>query len=318
MKTEQEDYRGNAIAAMDEILTEKNAVALEMIPDPRFESSVVPVLSVPQGREIQSVKQYLDEFLDRPERRRGMSTLVTQESFITAVLRFMGGSSIIFADPNPKAPSLLAIFDYHEKGTTEEVDDGEVAAGWCQHKAKLALRMSKEWEAWYGIHEKQLDQASFAAFIADHVQDCVLVDDAAEAELPVRELRELLQARLGGPNALMKLGRGLEVNLGVQVKNMLTLETGEIKVAYVETQSSEGGAPITTPNLFYITIPVFYGGGAYRIPVRLRYRMAGSDVRWSFHLYRPDLTFEHAFAELIEKVREKTELPVVLGSPEAA
>lgn len=307
------ELAGGAVLSLDAIAKEKNAVTIIDLQHPSIEGSV-PVASVPQGRSLLSVRGFMEEYLDRPLRRRGLATVLSARAFVDLVNRFRGASSAVFADPDPKAPSLTAVFNYHEKGTTEAVDEGTAEPGWCDHRAKLACRMSEEWKAWTSIHAKPLSQQDFAEFLQDRIADCVIVDSAKET--PIAEMVEQLQARLGGPIQLMKLARGLEVKQGLAVKNAITLETGELQVSFIETQADANGGPITTPNLFFITIPVFYAGAAYRIAVRLRYRVRGSDVVWSFHLYRADKVFEHAFDELMEKVRADTELPVFVGAQE--
>lgn len=304
------------ITALDDIISQKNDVAYVMLKDPRVDARYdVPLLSVPEGRDVQSVRAFLDEYLERPLRRRGEAVVQSAQAFLDLVERFKGESSVVYANPDAKAPSLTAIFNYHAEGSTEAVDAGDALTGWGDHRGTLACRMSDEWKAWLGVHGRELDQAEFAAFLQDHIADCVLVDTGKEPT--VQEVVDQLQARLGGPVQLMKLARGLEVRAGVAVKNAVTLETGEIQISHVEQHQGENGGPITTPTLFFITIPVFYAGVPYRIAVRLRYRIRGAGaIAWSFHLYRHDKTFDHAFDELLQKVRDESGLDVFLGSPE--
>lgn len=309
--------RAAAIAVLDQIAKERNAVELHAISDPRFEESEsLTLASVPAGRDLTSLVPFLDEYLVRPLRRKGTAKFFSESAFIEGVNRFKGDASQIFADPNPTAPTLTAVLDYHAAGTPEQVADGDALTGWCQHKALLALRMSREWLAWYGIDGKKLDQVSFAAFIADHIQDVIAVDGAQDTK--ATELAALLQARIGGPGQLMALSRGLEVNQRVATRNAVALDTGEIKLSYMESQEGDGaGGAITTPSLFFITIPIFYGGEPYRVPVRLRYRVDGAAIAWSIVLFRPDLVFEDAFAIVMRKVADETDVKVLLGAPEA-
>ena len=62
---------------------------------------------------------------------------------------------------------------------------------------------------------------------------------------------------------------------------------------------------------------VFRAGELYEVPVRLRYRVTGQNVKWSYELYRPEAVFDHAIEGACEAAKEKTALPLFYGSPEA-
>ena len=71
-------------------------------------------------------------------------------------------------------------------------------------------------------------------------------------------------------------------------------------------------------NLIIITIPVFLNGAPYRMPVRFRYRKAGSAVKFTLSIYNPERAFEAAFDEALKIAEEATELPIFRGHPETA
>lgn len=304
---------GGKTAVLADLIDTVGGLELLTLSDPRGHPSI-PVLSRPHHRTLDSVKPLLDEYLDHPERRVGTATLLSAAAFYQHVERFKGVESVIFADPAITTPSLTAIYDYHQQGGPTAVLTKTAKAGWCRHRARCALRMSDEWQTWVGVHQKPMIQPDFAAFLADHISDLVLVDDAKEPR--ISEIRELLQARIGSPSQIMNLSRGIEVNQQVVVKNAVSLDDGSIKISYAETQAGTSGQPMTTPTLFFVTIPVFYAGPAYRIPIRIRYKVAGPALLWSLHLYRHDRVFDDAFNALLVEARAETMLPVLLGSPE--
>lgn len=304
------------IAAFDELARRKNEVVVLQIKDPRVESSpALPVLSVPEGRSLKSALPLLEEYLGRPFRRKGTATYFTTASFIAAVERARGAATALFANPDPVNPTMTSVFDYHEEGSVEDVDEGTIDAGWLQHRAILALRMSREWKAWYGVDGKALDQVSFAAFIADHIQDVVMVDGAKDTAAGL--LAETLQATIGGPQQLMGLSRGLEVNQHIKTRNAVSLDNGDITLNYEATQNAAGTGSLRTPSLFYLNIPVFYAGEPYKVPFRLRYRAHNGEITWSIVLFRPDLVFEDSFAGVMATVKAGTSLDVLVGTPEA-
>lgn len=300
-----------------DLISERGAIAIEQLADPLNRSAngvanLVPVASVPSNRSLQSVRKLLDEYLQRPLRRKGTATVYTEAAFLRLVERFQSGlHSVVFADPNPKAPSVTAIFDYHRAGPVETQTD----TGWGQHRAHLKLRMSDEWTAWLAAHEQPMSQADFAAFLQDRIGDVILLDQAGDQR--ISDVVAQLQARLGTPQEIMQLARGIEVRQNVEVRSATSLDDGSVQVAYVETQSAKDGTPLSTPTLFFITIPVFYAGAPYRIAVRIRYRIRGGALTWSLHLYRVDKVFEDAFHGVLETVRKATALEVMLGVPES-
>lgn len=308
----------HSIEALDKIISEKNAGTLQEIVDPRTEQSV-PLANMPQMRTLRSVKALLDEYLERPLTRAGTATLLTEESFHAQVNRFKSPRhTALFADPDVTAPSVTAIFDYHEQGAVEDVAydndlEDRCATGWGKHRAILKLDTSDEWKKWVDVHEDGMVQTEFASFLQDRIGDLVTVDQSEEA---VRSLVEQISARVGTPQQIMTLARGLSVKANQAVRAAVTLESGEGEISFAETHTDASGAKLTVPTLFYINVPVFYGGLSYRIPVRLRYRLAGSIV-WSLSLYRHDKVFDHALTQVRNRITAETGLPVLVGIPEA-
>lgn len=275
---------------------------------PRGEVALFAV--VPNGKQLVSVRQYAEEYLKKPLRRIGTSTHQTIGSFIDHVLRFANDDTAVFADPKPLAPSLTAVLDYHPEGGNVE----EAAFG--KHRSVYAAPLSAEWKAWVAKNGAVFSQAEFAGFLEERLLDVVVVTGET-ADEGLRQLAAEIQGAYASPSQLMKLSRGLEVNVDSVVKEVLTLDTGEIDIKYTEQHKDGAGAPMKVPNLFAIQIPVFYAGHVYRIPVRLRYRVSGGRVTWSYQLVRIDRVFDDAFGEVIEQVRTNTTAQVFVGSPEA-
>lgn len=160
---------------------------------------------------------------------------------------------------------------------------------------------------------KVKSQSEFAEFLEDRIGDVVLPerDDAV-----ANRIAEQLSARIGGPTGVMALARGLEVNVNSKVVNAVTLASGEVNVRFETTHTDSAGAPISVPNLFFISIPVFFNGPRYLIAVRLRYRQKDGTLLWFYQLHRPDLSIDHAFREIVSEAAKQTELMTVLGTPE--
>lgn len=266
---------------------------------------------VPEGLRVVPLKPVLDEFRQFPERRKGTAQLADLQSFVQHVNRFKDADSAIFASPDRARPLLTAVLDYHE--SVEDADDPTKALPrHGQHRSIYTCPLSEEWKAWTQRQGQTMSQTEFAEFIENHIDDVHLVED----ETTLQTLVGQLGGRLAGRSALVELSRGLQVSVETAVQQAVTLATGEIAIKYVEQHTDGAGAPIKVPNLFVIAIPVFVGGDRYQIPVRLRYRLAGSRLTWHFLLYRADRSFDDAYAELCAEAAEQTGLPLYRGTPE--
>jgi uncharacterized protein YfdQ (DUF2303 family) len=262
--------------------------------------------SVPRGRELLSVKKYLDEYLEAPERRKGTTEVTTIDSFVDHVKRFADEDSAIFANDDPKSPALLAVLDYHRAGAV-------AAPRFGKHRTSYQFPVSEEWAAWMAPRDS-LDQASFAAFLEDRIGD---VMDPSSVGEGTRADAEKLGINLVGPAKLLELARGLSVRVDSQVAQHVNLSTGETSLAFDEAHKDKAGKPLKVPNGFVVAIPIFRGGALYQIPVRLRYRVRSGSITFSTALHRPEESFRDAFAEACAKAAEATGLPLFYGKPEA-
>jgi uncharacterized protein YfdQ (DUF2303 family) len=306
-----------AVRDLHEIVAKLHETDVQTIEDPRTKHEAL-VAFVPAGRSALDLTAILDAHLPQPRRARGTLTAQDLESFLALVNEFKDTHSRVFAKADPKAPELVAVLDHHELVASDAPGREllrDIRPRHCEHRVRYACPVSEEWKAWTASNGKLMSQADFADFLEDRIADVVLPDDV-DAER-VKKLIETLQARLGGPASVMTLSRGLEVNVGTKVKNIVTLASGEITAHFESEHRDAAGEPIKTPNLFFIAIPVFFNGSRYHIAVRLRYRMEGSSLIWFYQMHRPDLSMDDAFRDIVKEVREKTDLTTVLGTPEA-
>lgn len=302
-------------AALDAVASESDARAIldaaekfgqaQAIDLPGTEPFTAPVLVIPKGREIKSIKPFLDEYRDRPERKKGTASLTSVQSFIDHVNRHKDSNSAVFANDDREHPGLIAVLDYNEAG-----DTGLPRFG--QHRASYAFPLSDEWKAWMGAAEKPLTQAQLAEFLEDHIRDVLPSSDAGESG---DDFAAELGITLASPQQLITLSRGLSVKVDRRVKTVQSLSTGECSIVFDEAHNGEDGAPIRVPGGFVVGIPVFRNGPVYRVPFRLRYRL-NQGVTWQLVPHRADLVFQHAFDEAVETVKAGTELPLFYGKPE--
>lgn len=263
---------------------------------------------------------FFDGARDNPRFRRGTATLTSLDSFIAHVNRFGDADSVVFACDDRDAPKLTAVLDYHRADTLGDGDEavrGEYRHG--KHRSVFAFPLSDEWKAWNKANAKVMKMAEFALFLEDRIGDIALAGD----DLP-EELGKFINVN-GGPDAiadyaaLIELSRGLKVHENSQVEEATNLASGEGHIRFSvehETRTRTGGT-LKVPTMFFIAIPIFHKGAFYRIAARLRYRKTVEGVVFWFDLYRADKSFNHAFAEAVERVENETAATVLFGSPEA-
>lgn len=265
------------------------------------------VAVVPAGKTLQSLKALRDEYAVAPDRISGTATLRDEASFIAHVLEMRLSTTRIFANPDASAPSLQAVYDYHEVSA----DTQSPAFG--VHRAHWPLALSKEWKAWTSHAGKSMSPTEFAEFLELYVPDVYWGDQHSDF---TKKLIEQLELRLATPSSLIALSRNLAVNVDVQVRQAQTLSSGEIALTYVEQHRDGEGQPLRVSNAFLIAIPVFFGGPTYQLLARLRYRLREGKITWAYDLHRTDLAFDAAFKEICERVQDSAGRTVFLGAPE--
>jgi len=269
------------------------------------------VVSIPTGRELRSLKPFIDEMRPAPERKRGTSTLTTVDSFVAQVNRSKDGDSVIFADvAERRDPKLICVFDYNKAGP-----EGTPRFG--QHQAIYRYPVSDQWKAWTGKPLDGLGQVEFAEFLENRIMD--VLDPSSlklEGEGTLAAFCRQLGIKPASPQGLMELSRGLTVHADHRVVQQVNIGTGEAQIAFGETHTGADGAPVKVPGGFAIGIPVFLGGAPYQIPVRLRYKVAGGQVKWTLQPQRLDEVWDDAIKESVAAVTTKTDLTTLYGTPE--
>ena len=268
------------------------------------------VLLVPSGNgsfTVVKAKELAAPYLKAPERRQGEAILTDLASFCAHVKRFASSESVIFADRTSEAPSLLAVLDYHPAGPEND------RAAYGHHRARYPFPLSEEWKAWTGADGESRGQADFARFLEDHLADVLAPDVAGKG---AKAFVELLSCGFASASKLLELSRGLTVRVGSRVSQVVNLQSGEGRLEFSAEHAGADGKPLNVPGAFLLGVPVFRNGALYQIPARLRYRVNGGSVTWSFDLYRSQAVFDHAVDEACAHAAKETGLPLFMGSPE--
>lgn len=299
---------GDAAAIINAMLTLHGATVTGIT---RGDSEVATFAAVPKGMELRSLKPFLDEYLDAPERRKGTATLTDLASFIAHANRFKDTGSAIFAKRDEAKPSVTSVLDYHPEGAT--------GPRFGQHRGWYTFPVSEQWAAWAALDGKAMPQGVFAETIEERIMDILPapIDGRAEAGALAMDLVGTLGGKIAGPTELLEVARGLRMTETAQVANATNTSTGEVEVVFRTEHTGAGGQKLSVPTLFLVGMPVFEGDGAYKMPMRLQYRRKDGMIIWTLRRYRPELVFFHAFDAALARVKAETDLPVFLGAPEA-
>jgi len=293
------------VAAIEEVrklVTAAQPVQVVNVNTP--DGAVIPVVTQAscEGTRLVNLQAIANEWLTAPRRRKGIAKAFTLDGFIALVNRHKDADSAVFADIISERPALTGVIDYNT--TDQKPRFGE-------HRVFYAFPISDEWKAWKDGDGKSLSQGDFAAWIEDHIAELASPYDAERGEF-----EPLVQATFGAPNEIVRLARGLQINVDSVVSDIRTLQSGEGQIKFEESHKGSDGKPLKVPGLIMLSIPLFVGGANVRVPARLRYRVGGGKITWSYHLYRWKEAFRLALKDDVERVGTETELPVFEGHPE--
>lgn len=305
---------GALFTATQEFVSDNLKSDLITVTDPLTQ---VPVLALlrPDGGLQPLPESFFDVGLTFPRFRRGTASMTSIVSFIDHVNRFGDADTAVFADDNRRAPKLTAVLDYHRANTGGAI--GQFRHG--KHRTTFAFPLSDEWKAWTEKNGVVMSMSQFALFLEDRIGDIALAGD----EFPEDVARFVAvnggEGSIADYASLIELSRGLKVYEQANVEEATNLASGEGHIRFSvehETRTRTGGT-LKVPTMFFIAIPIFNKGPFYRIAARLRYRKTAEGVKFWFDLYRSDRSFDHAFAEAVDKVDAETQASVFFGAPEA-
>ena len=280
------------------------------------------VVALPKGVSLQNLKPLLDAYRTRPELRKGTTNLTDLASFIAWTNRHKDEHSVVFAEDDMSAPKLVAVIDHDEAGA--EKPDAKARFG--RHRGEYAFPLSREWKAWTKASETPMGAAEFAAFFEERIADVMpppyeIDGDGTErfnSEDPeIRKLVMMLGKKFAAPQEIVKLTRGIDINVDARAAVKVDLDTGERLVEFAET-NGEGVDRLKPPNAFLIAIPVVAHSVPTLIAVHLRYRASGGKIIWIVQLHQPERVFEHVFEQALARVADETGLTPLRGTAPAA
>lgn len=297
---------------------------VDKLQDSASPSSVVTdrIVALPKGLSLQNLKPLLDTYRLRPELRKGSTQLTDLGSFVAWTNRHKDEHSVVFAQDDMSAPKLAAVIDHDEAGP--EVPEQKARFG--RHRGEYDFPMSREWKAWTKASDQPMGAAEFAAFFEERIADVMPPPYSIDADGTERfasedpEIRKLVMTlgkKFATPQEIVKLTRGIEINVDARAAVKIDRDTGEHLVEFAET-NGEGSDRVKPPNAFLIAIPVVAHSDPILIAVHLRYRAQSGKVIWIVQMHQPDRVFEHVFERALAAVANTTGLVPLRGVAPAA
>ncbi len=151
-----------------------------------------------------------------------------------------------------------------------------------------------------------------ASFLEDHLAEVCPVEDPGPR---TTELATLLETAVASASSLLSFSRKSAATVNCFVSEKRDPHTGAVELIFQEeiNHVTENRAAIKPPGVFGIALPVLVGGTVYRLPVRLRSKVKGRGVTWSFEVYRLDRAIEAAVDEEVAGFVAATGVPVYRG-----
>lgn len=237
------------------------------------------VMLVPVGFDVKT----LENPDATPVVTRRKPTFFDTGSFIDYVNEYkIESQTRIFIAPNEL--KALAVIDY------DKAD--EAAHG--VHRASLQLSYSPQWSAWRAAeaHTKRtgFNQEEFAEFLEENNVE-ITKPTAAE---------------------LIELVTKMQVTRTVSFKRSVNLHDGRVQFTY---NNEDGGGSVEFPRRIELGIPVYRGGEYYKVEIIVRYRLQdGGGLRFGLIMHRADAILDDAIKGDIEAIKQKTGVPVYLGT----
>ena len=268
------------------------------------------LVSVPPGVTLKTLHELTAHFQPTPLRPQGTVQVKDIEALIAYVNAFRGPGTFVFADPDQAPPLFTAVLNHHHPhGEGGSYGDPH----WGDWRCAFALKLSPEWQAWRAASGQAMRQGDFAEFLEERLAE-VAPPPSADESGPLAELGRMLGLAFASREELVQLSRTFRIKAELNVASARLLSSGEGELLWKEEHRDEQGKPVRVPGLFVIAIPVFERGPVYKLVVRLRYRVAGQTVSFTPLLHRPELAYDHAFAEAVERVERETSVPTLLAA----
>ena len=210
-------------------------------------------------------------------------------SFIAYVNQYKREPAHIFAQVTASQLSFRAILSYGDRDGVE-ANDVPLDIRRDAALAHFTALESEELKAWRSRNGNSFTQSDMAEFLDLHAADI--------SEPPAADILEIIQ--------------NFESKRDVHFKSVIRLADGSVSAAYENVEKNIKSA-LEFPSEIELLIPLFRHMPAIKVRAKLRYRVNEGALRLSYYLYQLEAAFDNEIKADVERVQEKTGLPVYLG-----
>lgn len=264
------------------IRTEADAVAAITL------GSTAPVpIPGTDGRRVLVAGQAIDVsgFFPAPQRVTGYVEALT----IDGLIDYAGSFVAEPASGEPWSRCYLAADPQSGAYIAEVVlDDASAGApAWRDHVVRYDAQLHPDWQRWAGVNGAAMPQEDFLEFLIDN-EDTIVKPAAAE---------------------LLELVAGFQQITTTRFESAVNVQNGLRKLTFRE----DDGTPqeVRIPEVIEVGVPVYRGGEAFKMQVRVKTRARDGEVRFSLQRVRPDRIIAEAQKDLTEKLRDALDIDYV-------
>jgi len=223
----------------------------------------------------------LENFLERPLKKRGEYTFEETESFVDFVNKHkIIGETTIQSFQRNDSFRVICTFDDHSKEQP----------GRHEFRAILILKFSDQWINWFSKSGKPMNQIEFADFIEDNRLDFMAGQDS-EGKNNITAVE------------LMAMVVNLQETRTWKISSKVNRHDGTFEFMS-KNEKTGTDLKITVPERFALVMPIFKGGGLKQINIRLRYPITDDVIKFVYMIDNAEKTIDdayHSIRKYIEK-----------------
>lgn len=234
--------------------------------------------------KVVDLRSTIESDADRPRRKRGTVTVSDVTSFADYFSKHSVPATEVWADLD--ASTVTAVLNAHEESAL---------AGWCDHRAVLALTLTADWREWTDGDQKWFSQGDFAEFVEKHLPNFV------------------------GPAGavVLDLAQDFRATKNVRFDASRRVKSGQTQITWHEDIEARAGAKgaLDIPDTLTLALQVYEFSVVVGVTARLRYRIDDGSLRLGYLLDRPCDVVRDAFEQVVADTATATGWAIWNGRP---
>lgn len=240
----------------------------------RVDENSAPYTVIPNGYQLQR----LPFEQEAPLRIEEKPHFATVESFAQYVGLFKNEGTQLFA--KRAAGEVYADFEYHQPD----------APSWNKHRAVLPVKYSDEFDQWLRACQRRLNQEELATLLDERIDD-------------IRDPK---------PGEVITAVQNFQLRRTANFKAAVDMNTGRTQFAFEEKDEAKGGGTVVVPHELLLGLPIYEGGQAWEVRVRVRYGIQDSESGKKLHfvlsILKLSAHLKQAFEAELKRAEEATGL----------